>query len=60
MVYVDLIFKFNKLFRVFNSKHTTAGEIVGELYNEILAQYDNPESESTLKSLNMLCVRLVF
>lgn len=37
-----------------------AGEIVGELYNEILAQYDNPESESTLKSLNMLCVRLVF
>ncbi len=37
-----------------------AGEIVGELYNEILKQYDNPESESTLKSLNMLCVRLVF
>lgn len=37
-----------------------AGEIVGELYNEILKQYDDPESESTLKSLNMLCVRLVF
>lgn len=37
-----------------------AGEIVGELYNEILAQYDNPNDESTLKSLNMLCVRLVF
>ncbi len=37
-----------------------AGDIVGELYNEILKQYENPESESTLKSLNMLCVRLVF
>lgn len=37
-----------------------AGEIVGELYSEILKQYDDPESESTLKSLNMLCVRLVF
>jgi len=37
-----------------------AGEIVGELYNEILKQYKNPDDESTLKSLNMLCVRLVF
>ena len=37
-----------------------AGELVGVLYDEILKQYHNPESESTLKSLNMLCVRLVF
>lgn len=37
-----------------------AGEIVGLLYDEILKQYKNPESEQTLKSLNMLCVRLVF
>ena len=37
-----------------------AGELVGVLYDEILKQYKNPESESTLKSLNMLCVRLVF
>ena len=37
-----------------------AGEIVGILYDEILKQYKNPESEQTLKSLNMLCVRLVF
>ena len=37
-----------------------AGELVGRLYDEILKQYKNPESEQTLKSLNMLCVRLVF
>ena len=37
-----------------------AGELVGVLYDEILKQYKNPEDEKTLKSLNMLCVRLVF
>ena len=37
-----------------------AGKIVGVLYDEILRQYHNPESEETLKSLNQLCVRLVF
>ena len=37
-----------------------AGDLVGKLYDELLKQYKNPESEETLKSLNMLCVRLVF
>lgn len=37
-----------------------AGELVGKLYDEILKLYINPENEETLKSLNMLCVRLVF
>lgn len=37
-----------------------AGEIVGLLYDEILKQYKNPEDKRTLKSLNKLCVRLVF
>lgn len=37
-----------------------AGEIVGKLYDEILKLYLHPEKESTLRSLNMLCVRLVF
>ena len=37
-----------------------AGELVGLLYDEILKQYKNPDDENTLKSLNMLCVRLVF
>ena len=37
-----------------------AGNIVGVLYEELLKQYDTPEDEHTLKSLNMLCVRLVF
>ena len=39
-----------------------AGDIIGEIYDAILAQYkdaDNPSS-ATLKSLNMLCVRIVF
>lgn len=37
-----------------------AGELVGVLYDAILKQYIHPEDESSLKSLNMLCVRLVF
>lgn len=30
------------------------------MYDEILAQYKEPTNENSLKSLNMLCVRLVF
>lgn len=37
-----------------------AGEIVGLLYDALLAQYADPESEETKHSLNVLCVRLVF
>lgn len=37
-----------------------AGELVGVLYDALLKQYAEPESEETLKSLNALCVRLVF
>ena len=37
-----------------------AGEIVGVLYDKILEQYRNPEDTETQKSLNKLCVRLVF
>lgn len=37
-----------------------AGELVGKLYDEIIYLYKNPEDENTLRSLNMLCVRLVF
>ncbi len=37
-----------------------AGEIVGQIYDAILKHYHDPSAESTLKSLNMLCVRLVF
>lgn len=37
-----------------------AGEIVGVLYDALLKQYKDPETEDTLKSLNALCVRLVF
>ena len=37
-----------------------AGELVGVLYDALLKRYAEPESEATLKSLNALCVRLVF
>lgn len=37
-----------------------AGELVGKLYDKILKQYRDPTNVDSLKSLNMLCVRLVF
>ena len=37
-----------------------AGEFVGLMYDALLKQYIHPEDENSLKSLNMLCVRLVF
>ena len=37
-----------------------AGEIVGVLYDALYKQYKDPESEKAQKSLNALCVRLVF
>lgn len=37
-----------------------AGELIGEIYDELLKQYKDPENPDTLKSINQLCVRLVF
>ncbi len=37
-----------------------AGELVGVLYDALLKQYKDPNAPETLKSLNALCVRLVF
>ncbi len=37
-----------------------AGELVGLLYDEFLAQYRDPSDPRALRSLNVLCVRLVF
>lgn len=37
-----------------------AGELVGLLYDAFAKQYVDPESERAMKSLNVLCVRLVF
>ena len=37
-----------------------AGELVGRLYDAFYKQYKDPESERAQKSLNALCVRLVF
>ncbi len=37
-----------------------AGEVIGEIYDAFLKEYRNPNDPKTLKSLNVLCVRLVF
>ena len=37
-----------------------AGTLVGKLYDALLKQYKDPTDPETLKSLNALCVRLVF
>ncbi len=37
-----------------------AGDLVGKIYDALLPQYKDPASAETLRSLNMLCVRLVF
>lgn len=37
-----------------------AGELVGRIYDAFLKQYKEPEAPETLKSLNKLCVRIVF
>ena len=37
-----------------------AGKIIGKIYNALLKQYNDSNTEGTLKSLNVLCVRLVF
>ena len=37
-----------------------AGELVGKLYDAFLKRYKDPTNSHSLKSLNALCVRLVF
>ena len=37
-----------------------AGELVGVIYDKLLEQYIDKDSPETLRSLNILCVRLVF
>ena len=37
-----------------------AGDLVGKIYDALLDQYKDATSTETLKSLNVLCVRLVF
>ena len=37
-----------------------AGRLVGQIYDALLKQYKKPDDPETLKSLNKLCVRIVF
>ena len=38
----------------------TAGEIVGRIYDAFLKEYKDPDNPASQRSLNILCVRLVF
>ena len=37
-----------------------AGELVGLLYDALRTRYKNPDDKNSLRSLNILCVRIVF
>lgn len=37
-----------------------AGELIGQIYDELIEQYHDPEDPYSLKSINQLSVRLVF
>lgn len=37
-----------------------AGQIIGTIYDALQKEYKNPDDPQTLRSLNILCVRLVF
>ncbi len=37
-----------------------AGAMIGEIYDALLAEYRDPSAAETLRSLNILCTRLVF
>ena len=48
-----------------NVKHETevsvkAGDLVGKIYEQLLKQYIHPDEPSTQRSINQLCVRIVF
>lgn len=38
----------------------SAGELVGKIYDGFLKQYKDPDSINTQKSINQLCIRIVF
>lgn len=38
----------------------SAGELVGKIYDELLKQYKDPNDPHSQKSINQLCVRIVF
>lgn len=62
-VFSQLDFLVDKNFRkVINEVDISiaAGKLVSEMYDAFLEQYDDPQSPENLRSLNVLCVRLVF
>lgn len=61
--YSSFEFLFNKKQTKLNQEmeiSVKAGEFVGLIYEALLRRYIDPTKEESLKSFNMLCVRLVF
>lgn len=48
--------------RIFKEKKVSlaAGDLVAKIYDELLKQYPHPDTPETQKSINQLCVRIVF
>lgn len=57
----DILYKEEAVeIRVEEQISVKAGEITGKLYDAFIKRYADPDSPETLRSLNQLCVRLVF
>lgn len=48
--------------RIFKEKKVSlaAGDLVAKIYDELLKRYPHPDTPETQKSINQLCVRIVF
>ena len=55
-----LLEKTNKQIEKETKVSIRAGDLVGEIYDELLKQYKNPNNPHSLESINQLSVRLVF
>ncbi len=55
-----IVIEKNELIRKEERLSIEAGNIVGKIYDALKKQYAEPDSPESLKSLNKLCVRLVF
>lgn len=58
---LDFLFK-KEITQISEEKELSikAGELVGDIHDRFLEQYNDPMAVSTQQSLNILCVRLVF
>lgn len=55
-----LVYKSNEHLEKEKQVSLSAGELVGKIYDELLKQYKDPNNKHSQKSINQLCVRIVF